>query len=203
MQISELAERTGVGVPTLKFYLREEVLPPGRLISRTRADYDETHVERVRLVRALTDVAGLPIARIRSVVAALEDPDIEAAELMGYAQRAMADDDARPEPDGGAREWARQRGWRFVPDEPLLGRLEVVLSACADAGVPVSTTRLDAYADASELIARADLASVPDDREGAVRQVVVGTVLSDQLLQVLRRLAQQNETLVDACIEPD
>ena len=42
--------------------------PCGVLLSATRADYGESHVERVRLVRALIDVAGLSIGRVREVV---------------------------------------------------------------------------------------------------------------------------------------
>lgn len=196
MLISELAERTGVPVATLKFYLREGVLQPGRLSSRTRADYSASHVERVRLVRALTDVGGMPLSRVRSVVAALDNPEVELVELMGFAQRAMTDD---VDEDSGASayEWCQARGWRIPRDEPLLGELERVLAACADGGVPIVGDRLDAYAAASEQVASIDLASVPGDRNGAVRQVIVGTALSDQLLRVLRRLAQQHLILLE------
>lgn len=196
MLISELAERTGVPVATLKFYLREGVLQPGQLSSRTRADYSEGHVERVRLVRALSDVGGMSLSKIRTVVEALDDPTIEAVELMGRAQRAMLEA-ADADSGAAAYEWCQARGWRIPPDDPLLGRLEHVLAACEDGGVPIPPERLAAYADASEEVARTDLASIPEDRDGAVRQVVIGTVLSDQLLQVLRRLAQQHLILRD------
>ena len=44
MKISELADAGDVSVATVKYYLREGVLPPGRAISRTQADYDASHV---------------------------------------------------------------------------------------------------------------------------------------------------------------
>ncbi|WEV77450.1 MerR family transcriptional regulator [Janibacter cremeus] len=53
---------------TLKCYRREELLPQGRVITRTSAEYDEGHVERVRLVRALTAVGGLDPATTRRVI---------------------------------------------------------------------------------------------------------------------------------------
>jgi DNA-binding transcriptional MerR regulator len=59
VRISELAESTGVALPTLKYYLREGLLMPGTPTSRTRAVYDGTHVERVRLVRALIETGGM------------------------------------------------------------------------------------------------------------------------------------------------
>ena len=37
--ISELAARTNLPVPTIKFYLREGVLMPGRTVSATSAHY--------------------------------------------------------------------------------------------------------------------------------------------------------------------
>ena len=68
MRISELAERTGVSIPTLKYYLREGLLHAGEAQGATRASYDESHVERVRLVRTLVDVGRLSIDRVREVV---------------------------------------------------------------------------------------------------------------------------------------
>jgi uncharacterized protein YggT (Ycf19 family) len=44
-------------------------------------------------------------------------------------------------------------------------------------------------------IARAHVESVPQDAAGAVRQVVLGTVLVDPVLAPLRRLAQQHLTV--------
>ncbi|MGE9782633.1 hypothetical protein [Janibacter sp. G368] len=53
------------------------------------------------------------------------------------------------------------------------------------------------YADAVLRIARVDVDSVPPDAAGAgaVRQVVLGTVLVDRVLAPLRRLAQQHLTV--------
>ena len=41
---------------------------PGRATSRTRAEYDEEHVERVRLVRALVEQGGVAIAGVRAIL---------------------------------------------------------------------------------------------------------------------------------------
>ena len=74
MRISELAEASGVSIATLKYYLREGLLHPGRTVSRTRADYDETHVDRVRLVRALIEVGGMSLAAVKRVVDVVSSP---------------------------------------------------------------------------------------------------------------------------------
>ena len=70
VRISELAEASGVSLPTLKYYLREGLLMPGTATSRTRAEYGEAHLERLRLVRALVESGGLGIAGVRDVVRA-------------------------------------------------------------------------------------------------------------------------------------
>ncbi len=53
MRISELSRTTGVPIATIKFYLREHLLPEGTRTSATQAQYGEEHVSRLRLVRAL------------------------------------------------------------------------------------------------------------------------------------------------------
>src|SRR5262245_47294698 len=45
--VSELVARTGVPLPTVKYYMREGVLMPGRAISATRAEYGDEHVHRI------------------------------------------------------------------------------------------------------------------------------------------------------------
>ncbi|WP_298748425.1 MerR family transcriptional regulator [uncultured Serinicoccus sp.] len=89
MQISDLSEATGVPVPTVKYYLRERLLHPGVTVSRTRARYDASHVERLTLVRALTEVGGLSLAAARRVLAAIEEPDLSPVDVMAVAQRSL------------------------------------------------------------------------------------------------------------------
>src|SRR3954466_11579965 len=66
MRMSELSRVSGVAVPRVQFYLREHLLPPGRATAATQARYDEEHLARLRLVRALVDVGRLPLAAVRS-----------------------------------------------------------------------------------------------------------------------------------------
>ena len=85
MRMSELSAATGVTVPTLKFYLREQLLHAGERTSPNQARYDETHVERVRLVRALIDVGGVSVARARDIIAALENDSMPLSSVFGVA----------------------------------------------------------------------------------------------------------------------
>ena len=60
MKVSELnGQKSGVPLPTIKFYIREGLRPAGARTGKNQADYGEKHVERLSLIVALRDDAGL------------------------------------------------------------------------------------------------------------------------------------------------
>lgn len=209
MRLAELSAKTGAPVATLKYYLREGLLHPGRALSRTSADYDEGHVERVRLVRALSEVGGLPLARIRRVLDVITDPGTDRLHVLEAAQRTLArgagadtddgpqgaqDRDALPVDAGRERvlAWIQRHGWLVDPQDPFVDELARAWEACDHAALGLDEERMDRYADHVEGIAAVDVDSVPADPVRAVRHVVLGTVLLDPVLVALRRLAQQH-----------
>ncbi|GGU55022.1 MerR family transcriptional regulator [Streptomyces lavendofoliae] len=197
MRIGELSRRTGVSVPTIKYYVREGLLPAGRLSSPNQASYDEGHERRLRLIRALLDEGGLSVAAIREVLAAVDDTGRPVHKVLGEAADRLA---SRPvgEPDA-ALEAARnavagllaRRGWRVGVKSPQAEALAGALAALQRVGHGAFLEMLDDYADAAERVARADLAYVARNarREDLVESAVVGTVLGDAVLASLRRLA--------------
>ena len=90
MRISELAEVSGVPVPTIKFYLREGLLPGGTPRTPRLTEYDERHVRRLGLLRLLREVADIPIEGLRRLVAATEGPALSVHELFATAADAVA-----------------------------------------------------------------------------------------------------------------
>ncbi len=195
MRISELAEATGVALPTLKYYLREGLLMPGESTSRTRAEYAEAHVERVRLVRALVESGGLGIAAVRSVLAALDGPPALSHELLGTAHAALPPpvEPVPAEATEEVRAWLEELGWEVWLDGPLVGSLARAVADARAAGVELPPADLTAYAEAARAVAEVDLAATgrtatPAD---AMHLVVVGTVMVDPVLITLRRLAQE------------
>ncbi|RNI23251.1 MerR family transcriptional regulator [Flexivirga caeni] len=195
MRISEVSAQTHVPVATLKYYLREGLLHSGTATSRTQATYDESHLDRVRLIRALLEPGGLSIARVRQVLETLDGPNVDRHDLLGAAQRAITP--ALPEhPDAEwtefARKFATQHGWEIEPDDPLLTLLGDQLRAIVAAGIAWDDQdTLERYAQAADQLANIDISSVPGNPDAAIRQVAIGTVLTDPLILTLRRLAQQ------------
>lgn len=69
LKISDLARATGVSTGTIKFYIREGLLPPPTLkTGRNMAYYDRTFVDRIRCIRELQEKRFLPLNVIRAIL---------------------------------------------------------------------------------------------------------------------------------------
>lgn len=78
LRIGDLAERSGVPIPTIKYYIREGLLPAAPIkTGRTMAYYDLDYLERLRLVRTLREEHFLPIRVIRAVLAERGDEPLD------------------------------------------------------------------------------------------------------------------------------
>ncbi|MER6444182.1 MerR family transcriptional regulator [Streptomyces venezuelae] len=100
MRLAELSERSGVSIATIKYYLREGLLPPGRRVSATTAEYDEGHLRRLRLVRAMIQVGQVPVARVRKVLEHVDDESLGRTMRLGAALWALPHQ-PRPSDDKG------------------------------------------------------------------------------------------------------
>jgi len=200
MKMSQLCETSGVSVPSIKFYLREGLLPAGERTSATQAEYGPEHVERLRLIRALIDIGGLSVATAQRVLEAIDSPDLPLSYVFGVAQYAISDTSLYADvPEGSAgtaqvNALIESTGWLVSDDNPGRRGAARVLDTYADLGQNHIGEHLPAYAEAAELIARADLAAVAHHADVAdmAETVVVGTVLGDALNASLRRMAQEH-----------
>jgi DNA-binding transcriptional MerR regulator len=68
LKISELAERSGVPVATVRHYLREGLLPEPVKTSRNMAYYPPEFVERIRLIKQLQEERFMPLRVIRDLL---------------------------------------------------------------------------------------------------------------------------------------
>jgi DNA-binding transcriptional MerR regulator len=53
MRMAELSRASGIPVATIKFYLREQLLPAGERTGPNQSRYGEEHLRRLRLIRGL------------------------------------------------------------------------------------------------------------------------------------------------------
>jgi DNA-binding transcriptional MerR regulator len=201
MRIAQLSQDSGVPVPTIKYYVREGLLEPGELTSHNQAQYDDDHLRRLKLIRALAEVGGLSIAAIRRLLTAASSPAASSHEALGKAQYAttprydyQAKDESRQAAAGQAAELISRRGWLISPNSPARELLTSVLAALRDLGQDDLLTLADAYAAPAEQIAAADLAVIlrRPTLDGQLEGVIIGTVLGDTLIASLRRLAEED-----------
>ncbi len=200
--MAELSGRTGVPIPTIKFYLREGLLPPGERTSPNQAQYGDEHARRLKLIRALVDVGKLSIVATRAVLGYLDALDADSLETLGKVQYAVTRKREREaEPDEAWLAAEKQvddllarHGWTVRPGNPARVNLAEVIATLLRLGQDDVLDLLDRYADAAHGLASAEVDAVwrrasGDDR---AESVVMLTVLSDALLAALRRLAQED-----------
>jgi DNA-binding transcriptional MerR regulator len=200
MRMSELSTESGVAIPTIKYYLREGLLHQGEQLTATRADYDDSHLRRLRLIRALLEVGRLPVAAIKKVVEAVQDESLPVHELLGTAHYALSPT-VEPEP---TPEWDAARtqvdalldrlDWQVTAEAPARDELAQTVVRMRQLGL---TADLTPYAEAAErLVTEVELNTIPYDgpREAAVEALVLGTVLYGRAFDALRRLAQESES---------
>lgn len=214
MRVSELARESGVSVATIKYYIREGLLPPGELTAPNQADYGERHLDRLRLIRALRDVGGLSIEAIAEVVADLDrGVPAESDSLLGQCDLPrLAGVEEAVGPDGLAAaerevgvllEWL---GWDVGDDCPARAELARVLAMLrefwdrrlgAEAFLPYAKP-VSEIVDFERGVLRHGEMSLglrpldPARPEEALRVLMLGSILFGRAMLALRGLAHED-----------
>ncbi|MBT2509796.1 MerR family transcriptional regulator [Streptomyces sp. ISL-98] len=202
MRISELSRRSGVPITTIKHYLREGLLPPGRPTSATQAEYGEPHVRRLRLIRALIGVRGLSVSTTREVLSAVSEHEADTHQVLGLVlgARPATDTDTDTDSSGGnatdADALLAEMGWEVSEGAPAKAVVAETLETLRSLGMDYDWHSLIPYAALAERTAALDLDQLDagaDPLEQAERAVLL-TVLLEPALLALRRLAQEDES---------
>ncbi|MDQ7803806.1 MerR family transcriptional regulator [Amycolatopsis sp. A133] len=199
MRMAELSAESGVPVATVKYYLREGLLPPGERTSPNQARYSAAHVQRLRLIKALTEVGGLTLASVGVVLTAI-DGDATPHRTMGFVQDELAG--PVPKVSAEAAAWAtglledllRRTGWKLHdPGQPAFANLVAALATAKELGHGKLTERLEEYAELAMRVAELDLAVVTGltSVDKIIEAGLVTTVLGDRIFAGLRHLAQE------------
>ncbi|MFJ5272094.1 MerR family transcriptional regulator [Streptomyces sp. NPDC088358] len=207
MRLAELSERSGVSTATIKYYLREGLLTPGRQVNATTADYDESHLRRLRLVRALIQVGRVPVATAREVLGHVDDESLGRTIRLGAALWALPQE---PEPDAQdpAVRSARSEvdrlladlGWEtareLAPLSPVHRSLVAAVATLIRLGYSWDAELLAPYAELMRQVAVRDLDYLETHTSDAerVETAVASAVLFEPVLRALHRLAQEQES---------
>jgi DNA-binding transcriptional MerR regulator len=202
MKIADLSRRAGVPIPTIKFYIREGMLPRGEPTSRTQARYTEAHLDRLQLIGTLQQ-AGLSLAVIKQALQAMDAMTGDVPDFMAIAVGSLAlpresgaDALTVAQAEALLRTMVAQRDWAVAPGTPVweavVRAAALILDLWPEA---LSEPRLARYAAVAEDLAAFELpeewnpTAAPSE---ALRYVVLGTVLFEPLILALRRLAHVN-----------
>ena len=210
MKISELSARSGVPLSTIKYYLREGLLPAGERSSPNQASYGLGHLDRLDLIRALREVADLPVEVVRKVVHAVDHPESRIDPIETALMR-LPGADPGPRSDQEQAEYERSyqevlafaRRLEWSTGEYGHGYLAGIAEALVRIrrhlfpGYPIEN--LEPFAEAAWRISEFEFENAPiegspvpiegDDLAEPTRRAILGTILFEPVLLGLRRYA--------------
>ncbi|MFI7166326.1 MerR family transcriptional regulator [Rhodococcus erythropolis] len=197
MKVSELSQRSGVSVSSIKYYLREGLLTGGVQTATNQAAYSEQHIRRLRLIRSLIDIGGLSISHVRATLAAVDDESTPMHDAFGAVMHGLDEvptetvsTDIQTAYDE-VQEWLSSRGWDIDPDAPAPHRLAELVATLRRFEFPTTLTDFDSVADMIERTAQIEVkyARAMQDRTSAVETMLIGTVILERAIVEVRRLA--------------
>ncbi len=203
MKISELSQTSGIALPTIKFYIREGLLPAGERTAKNQAEYGAKHLERLALIRALREAGGLSVEVISRVLHAADaaKQDFVIAAVNALERPLQVAVDASEERFAKAQtmllDLTKRRGWTIKQTDGALRDAAKALAVALCSFAPEDDSALEAYVEAAECVARHEIPEdwAPDaSPDAAVRYAVLGTVLFEPFILALRRMANVSRT---------
>lgn len=204
MRISELSGRSGASIPTIKFYVREGLLAPGRVTRGRHAEYDEDHVSRIHLIKTLTVMGRMTISAARDALRAIDERGIEVRGLCSVVNDALFGEPAATADlplQGGVRQridaFIAQLGWQVDDESPsrvTLSQVFTALERLGGDGAHADVEALAPYALAAARLADLEQRALPRsvDSSQEAGRAVARAVLHEVALSVLRRMAREH-----------
>ncbi|MEM9746074.1 MAG: MerR family transcriptional regulator [Actinomycetota bacterium] len=203
MRMAELSRLSGVPTATIKYYVREGLLPAGETTAPNQARYDQQHLDRLSLIRALREAAGLSIATIGRVLDAMDHdrpgahPDYLTIAVAEMSEPLVVRDDEVDDYErarSDVREVIDELDWNVDQNSP--GYDDAVRSIVAIhrylPDLVAGPDELLPYGRAVRQLADSEISDDFDpagDPVAALRFSVLGTALFEPLILALRKLA--------------
>lgn len=128
MKIGELAQRSGVGIDTVRYYERERLLPRAQRLTSGYRVYDDADLKRLRFVRR-AKALGFTLPEVRDLLTLSDHRDQDMSALKGVAAEKLADVRAR-----------------LAELERMREALETLIASCPGHGALAQCPILDALA---------------------------------------------------------
>ena len=204
MRMRELSQRSGVPVATIKYWIQEGLVAPGTPTARNQATYTEEHLERLGVIVALREGAGLGIAALRRVFQIIDGAKESDEHYLAAAIRALTEPPTGEPPDepiDPGHDEAVQLvdglvetvGWDV--DEDSAGRADLVRAVAAvRRWMPGLVDRPDdlvPFAAAMRDLAETEIPAAYDphgDPQRLLTYAVLGTALFEPVILSLRKL---------------
>jgi DNA-binding transcriptional MerR regulator len=202
MRVSELSERSDTPIATIKYYIREGLIPRGEPRNARASDHDEVTVDELKLIRGLVHTVGLSISQVRKILEIIREPDQTPAESMtratvdlplsGPRHSKESDDAVDPAQLAWMDYLLGANGFRDLPDAQYVRQTKAAMALALSCGIGIQPDHMTAYARAAREAAEADFRYLPLNSPGkAVEAAVLGTAIYEPILLGLRRLAHR------------
>jgi DNA-binding transcriptional MerR regulator len=202
LTLTELSQRARLPVPSIKLYLREEVLPRGDLGAPHRGYYGAAHLRRLELIVMLRDVAGLSLPAVRAVCRVLDaDGGLPDGRSVARALDALGRGEERPrrrqrELSSARREllgFLRGRGIRVRADAVAVAELAAAMVAMRRVvGLPLEARALGPHLDAATAQAGRELQASRGFAPAPPATSALAAVLWEPVHVLLRRIAHEH-----------
>jgi DNA-binding transcriptional MerR regulator len=202
LTLTELSQRARLPIPSIKFYLREEVLPRGDLGAPHRGYYGAEHLRRLELIVMLRDVAGLSLPAVREVCRVLDaDDERRGGRSAAQALDALGRREERPrrrqrELSSARRElleFLRARGIRVRAGAVAVAELAAAMVAMRRVvGLPFDARALGPHLTAATAQAGRDFQSCRQLADGFPATSTLAAVLWEPVHVLLRRIAHEH-----------
>jgi AcrR family transcriptional regulator len=73
LTISKLSSLSAIPLSTIKFYIREDLIPRPNKIRGTRAYYDSRHLNKLRLIKKIQSESKVPLSKIKEIISLIDD----------------------------------------------------------------------------------------------------------------------------------
>ena len=156
-------------------------------------------LRRIALIRALIDIAGLPLQAVHRVLEVVTDEAVPLHQALGTAQWLLSPPTAgQPSTESSERVTALldRHTWELASDSPHRAVLAAALDRLDRLAFPVPDALLDQYAEAVSSFAPSEVEPITSeaDRTTAIEHLIIGTLLYEPVLVTMRRMAHESQS---------